>query len=105
VSLTLFLYPCSPANTSSTNSDRNVLPGPGLSVICGLPGAGKSSVAVPLAREMSAAYLRIDTIEQASLAPLRPGLSRLLNLNGCGLLGWGLSYIDACYEQCMWGVG
>jgi predicted kinase len=31
----------------------------------GLPGTGKSTVAVPLARELHAAYLRIDTIEQA----------------------------------------
>jgi predicted kinase len=39
--------------------------GPGLVLMCGLPGTGKSSVAIPLARELSAAYLRIDTIEQA----------------------------------------
>ena len=38
---------------------------PGLIVVCGLPGTGKSTVAIPLARELHAAYLRIDTIEQA----------------------------------------
>jgi predicted kinase len=41
------------------------VPDPGLVVLCGLPGTGKSSVAVPLARQLSAAYLRIDAIEQA----------------------------------------
>lgn len=34
-------------------------------VIGGLPGTGKSTVAVPLARKLDAAYLRIDAIEQA----------------------------------------
>lgn len=38
---------------------------PGLILLGGLPGTGKSTVAVPLARELHAAYLRIDTIEQA----------------------------------------
>ncbi len=38
---------------------------PGLILLGGLPGTGKSTVAVPLARELRAAYLRIDTIEQA----------------------------------------
>jgi predicted kinase len=38
---------------------------PGLIVIAGLPGTGKSTIAVPLARELRASYLRIDTIEQA----------------------------------------
>lgn len=38
---------------------------PGLVVLGGLPGTGKSAVALPLARALSAAYLRIDTIEQA----------------------------------------
>lgn len=37
----------------------------GLIVISGLPGTGKSSIALPLARRLRAAYLRIDTIEQA----------------------------------------
>ncbi|AKN18412.1 AAA family ATPase [Mycobacterium haemophilum] len=41
------------------------MPSPGLIVISGLPGTGKSSVALPLARRLLAAYLRIDTIEQA----------------------------------------
>jgi predicted kinase len=37
----------------------------GMIVIGGLPGMGKSTVALPLARRLGAAYLRIDTIEQA----------------------------------------
>ncbi|KDN22131.1 AAA family ATPase [Amycolatopsis rifamycinica] len=36
-----------------------------LVVLGGLPGTGKSTVARPLARALGAAYLRIDTIEQA----------------------------------------
>ncbi|GAA3549303.1 AAA family ATPase [Amycolatopsis ultiminotia] len=40
---------------------------PGLVLLGGLPGTGKSTVAVPLARELRAAYLRIDSIEQALL--------------------------------------
>lgn len=39
--------------------------GAGLIVIGGLPGTGKSTIAIPLARRICAAYLRIDTIEQA----------------------------------------
>lgn len=38
---------------------------PGLILLGGLPGTGKSTVATPLARELHAAYLRIDTIERA----------------------------------------
>ncbi|MEU4253774.1 AAA family ATPase [Amycolatopsis sp. NPDC026612] len=38
---------------------------PGLILLGGLPGTGKSTVAVPVARELGAAYLRIDRIEQA----------------------------------------
>jgi predicted kinase len=38
---------------------------PGLIVLAGLPGTGKSTIAVPLARELRAPYLRIDRIEQA----------------------------------------
>lgn len=37
---------------------------PVLIVIAGLPGTGKSTIAAPLARELGAPYLRIDTIEQ-----------------------------------------
>lgn len=37
---------------------------PVLVVVGGLPGTGKSTIAAPLARELSAPYLRIDTIEQ-----------------------------------------
>ncbi|WP_410631037.1 AAA family ATPase [Amycolatopsis sp. cmx-4-83] len=37
----------------------------GLIVLGGLPGTGKTTVARPLARALGAAYLRIDTIEQA----------------------------------------
>jgi predicted kinase len=38
---------------------------PGLIVLGGLPGTGKSTIAVRLARELRAPYLRIDSIEQA----------------------------------------
>jgi predicted kinase len=38
---------------------------PGLIVIAGLPGTGKSAVAAPLAKRLRAPYLRIDTIEQS----------------------------------------
>ncbi len=38
---------------------------PGLILLGGLPGTGKSTVAVPVARALQAAYLRIDRIEQA----------------------------------------
>jgi predicted kinase len=41
------------------------MPGCGLIVLAGLPGTGKSAIAVPLAKRMRAAYLRIDTIEQS----------------------------------------
>jgi predicted kinase len=37
----------------------------GLIVLGGLPGTGKSTIALPLARELHAAYVRIDSIEQA----------------------------------------
>lgn len=36
-----------------------------LIVLGGLPGTGKTTVARPLAHALGAAYLRIDTIEQA----------------------------------------
>ena len=38
---------------------------PGLVVVGGLPATGKTSIARPLARVLGAAYLRIDTIENA----------------------------------------
>jgi len=38
---------------------------PLLIVFAGLPGAGKTSIAHELARELGAVYLRIDSIEQA----------------------------------------
>ena len=34
-------------------------------IFAGLPGAGKSTIAQQLAREVGAVYLRIDSIEQA----------------------------------------
>ena len=40
---------------------------PVLVVIAGLPATGKTTLARPLARELRAAYLRIDTIETAIL--------------------------------------
>lgn len=40
-----------------------------LIVFGGLPGTGKTTLARMIARERSAAYLRIDTIEQALRAP------------------------------------
>lgn len=38
---------------------------PRLFIFAGLPGAGKTSLARPLARDLRAVYLRIDTVEQA----------------------------------------
>jgi predicted kinase len=38
---------------------------PGLIVLAGLPGTGKSTISVALARELRVPYLRIDSIEQA----------------------------------------
>ena len=46
---------------------RELKPG-GLIVLGGLPGTGKTTVARSLARALGAAYLRIDTIEQALVA-------------------------------------
>jgi predicted kinase len=40
---------------------------PGLIVLAGLPGTGKSTLAVRLARELCTPYIRIDSIEQALL--------------------------------------
>jgi len=39
-----------------------------LVIFSGLPGTGKSTLAVRLARQVGAVYLRIDTIEQAMFA-------------------------------------
>jgi len=47
--------------SSGTPTDRT----PTLYVFAGLPGSGKSTLAQLLARHVGAAYLRIDTIEQA----------------------------------------
>ena len=47
------------------HDQRLARPEPGLVVVAGLPGTGKSTIAVPAARHLSAAYIRIDTIEQA----------------------------------------
>jgi chloramphenicol 3-O-phosphotransferase len=45
---------------------------PQLIVLGGLPGTGKSTIARALLARLPAAYLRIDTLEQA-LAALHPG--------------------------------
>jgi predicted kinase len=74
----------------------------GLIVIGGLPGTGKSTVAAPLARELHAAYLRIDTIEQAMVdsgeLPGRPGVAGYLV--GYALardqLGLGVTVVAEC---------
>ena len=38
---------------------------PTLYIFSGLPGAGKTTLAERLAKQVSAVYLRIDTVEQA----------------------------------------
>ncbi|SRR6266851_4891772 len=43
-----------------------------LIVLSGLPGAGKTTIARGLARELAAVYLRIDSIEQAIRGSERP---------------------------------
>jgi predicted kinase len=48
-------------------------PPPGLIVLAGLPGTGKSSVARALAERLGAVWLRVDTLEAAML---EAGLSR-----------------------------
>jgi predicted kinase len=56
---------------------------PMLTIFSGLPGTGKTTLSCMLAKEMKAAYLRIDTVEQA--------LRDLCSLNVYGE-GYGLSY-------------
>ena len=55
----------------STGSLGGLAPGDGerptLYVFAGLPGTGKTTLAKLLAKQMAAAYLRIDTVEQALL--------------------------------------
>ena len=43
-----------------------------LIVLSGLPGTGKTTIARRLASELSAVYLRIDSIEQAIISTGRP---------------------------------
>lgn len=43
----------------------NAAGGPALVVFAGLPGAGKTTLARGVARHLGAAYLRVDTVEQA----------------------------------------
>jgi hypothetical protein len=61
----------------------------GLVVICGLPGTGKSSVAIPLARKLSAAYLRIEPSNKPLSTPVRSVQHRppLVTPPGCALAG------------------
>jgi predicted kinase len=53
-----------PGSQTNSQSDPEKLP-PILIVFGGLPGTGKSTLARAIAQELSATYLRIDTIEQA----------------------------------------
>ena len=62
-------------------------PRPVLYIFAGLPGSGKTTLAKKLATLKSAAYLRIDTIEQ--------GLRDLCNVNVEGE-GYRLAYRVAC---------
>lgn len=56
-----------------------------LIVFSGLPGTGKTTIAQILARQCRAAYLRVDTIEQAILSSLQ-------NQHEVGTLGYLVAY-------------
>ncbi len=68
-----------------------------LIVLSGLPGTGKTAIAQILARECHAAYLRIDTIEQAILSSLRVQ-------SDLGALGYVVARELARANLCLGGV-
>jgi predicted kinase len=63
-----------------TSSSGPSISKPVLVVFGGLPGTGKSGIALGLAARMSAVYLRIDTIEQAIRNS--PGVRQATNEEG-----------------------
>lgn len=58
-----------------------------LYIFSGLPGSGKSTLASKLAKRLSAAYLRIDILEQ--------GLKDILQISDVGGAGYQLNYLIA----------
>ena len=66
--------------------------GPILYIFSGLPGSGKSTLSQMIARQLSAFYLRIDTIEQA--------LRELCSIDVQGE-GYGLAYRIAAENLCV----
>jgi predicted kinase len=63
-----------------TSSSGLSISKPVLVVLAGLPGTGKSAIALGLAARMRAVYLRIDTIEQAIRNS--PGVRQAINEEG-----------------------
>ncbi len=86
-SLPWYVYRCAPQWFASPgrlgcmrNSSTLVNSGSLLIVFGGLPGTGKTSIALDLAARMNAVYLRIDTIEQAIRNS--PGVRHAINEEG-----------------------
>lgn len=68
-----------------------------LIVLSGLPATGKTTIAQLLVRKCRAAYVRIDTIEQAILSSLR-------SPDELGALGYVVAYQMARANLCLDGV-
>ena len=68
-----------------------------LIIFSGLPGTGKTTIAQILARRCRAAYVRIDTIEQAILSALH-------TQHGVGALGYLVAYQMAKANLCLGGT-